>query len=147
MQKTLKILINWATQRTCGLDFYHSLADGETKTQKGWMPYWRAQRRPVAELETKQLEPRYTSIWCCTLLLCIISQVFLSSFGPQFLSNSKVFYFYSLPSSKPFCYLLSVDNTLPITQPWVILLTLDSHFLWKTWLLTLDSNFLWKTWR
>lgn len=96
------------------------------------MPYRRAQRRPVAELETKQLEPRYTNIWCCTLLLCITSKLFLSSLRPQSLSNPKFFYRSSSSSSKPFCYLLSVDNNLPVTQPWVILLTLDSHILLKT---------------
>lgn len=131
-KKPLKIFINQATQYTCELDFYHSLADGKTKTQKGSMPYQRAQRGLVAELQAKQLEPRYTNIWCCTLLLSYItSQVFLPSLRPQSLSNSELFYHYS-SSSKPFHCLLSLDNTLSVTQPCVTLLAaLDSHVCWR----------------
>lgn len=78
-KNTFKIFINPATQYTCELDFYHTLADGETKTQKGSMPYHRAQRGPVAELQTKQLECRYTNIWCCTLLLLLLLLLLVTS--------------------------------------------------------------------
>lgn len=109
-KKSFKTFINQATQYTCEVDFYHSLADGETKTQKGSMPYQRAQRGPVAELQTKQLVSRYTNIWCCILLLllllCFTSLVFqVSDHNPTVTQNS---------SNQPFHF--SVNNTLSVTQ-------------------------------
>lgn len=66
------------------------------------------------------------------IIICMTSQVFLSSLRPQPLSNSGVFYHYSSSSSKSFHYVLCADNTLPVTRAWVVLLIPGSHILLKS---------------
>lgn len=124
-KKTFKIFINQATKYTCELDFYHSLADGETKTQKGSMPNQRAQRGAVPELQTKQLEPRH--IWCCILLLLLLlpylhlrSSFQVSDHNPTVTQESSII----IPLLQSLSFFFSV------TQLCVTLLTaIDSHVL------------------